>query len=101
MHAPKTRDDVAAFIRLFLADGTEGYDWDDFVTLRFREDKIIDGLRLYLRDIYNIYPATEPGNYCSVEGVAELERIAGMLERGEDIEIGSDGVPRTASDKAK
>jgi len=91
-----TRGDVALLIRRFLGGETKDYEWDDFVALRYRDDHVIDGVRRYLCDIHDLFPANNPGNYCNESGMAELVRIAELLEADRPIVIDVRGVPRPA-----
>lgn len=86
-------EEVALAIRSFV-DGTAGqWDWDDFTSIPIRDRKLND-IRKYASAIYDLFPAEEPGNYCSAAGTAELTRIAAMLELGVDYGIDENGVPR-------
>lgn len=85
--------DAARTIRSFL-NGTGGqWDWDDFLSIPCRSHKGLEAIRAYANHIYDKYPAGRSGAYCNDEGLAELARIAEMLERGDDIAIDRDGVP--------
>ena len=85
--------EIAQVIRSFV-DGTAGpRDWDDFTSIPIGDRKL-DAIRKYANDIYDLFPAKEPGTYCNPGGTAELKRIAALLEGGEEYEIDEDGIPQ-------
>lgn len=93
MRMKMTRREAAQVIRSFV-DGTAGrWDWDDFTSIPI-EDRKLDAIRKYANDIYDLFPAQEPGHYCNAAGTAELTRIAAILESGEDYGVDDNGVPQ-------
>lgn len=84
--------DVARIIREFVAGHGDRWDWDELISIPFR-DKELDAIAQRVSDIFDLYPADRPGRYCNDEGMKELLRLATLLESGKTIEVDAMGVP--------
>jgi hypothetical protein len=71
----RLQTEVADTIQAFL-DGTGGkWDWDEFVSLRIRNDRGMDAIRELCAAIPDIYPPDNPGHYCGEQGIQFMRDI--------------------------
>jgi hypothetical protein len=71
-----THEEFAKAIEDFLEATGGDHDWDDFLHWRIA-DPFLESVRKKCGDIYEEYPATEKGHYCSDEGT---EVLRGLLK---------------------
>jgi hypothetical protein len=93
------RRNTAQEIRAFLNGEGGPWDWDDFTSIPIEGDAVLDAVRLYCVQVYDIYPAGAIGGYCNEAGRAELLRLADLLESEAAIQIDAQGVPRPSPSK--
>jgi hypothetical protein len=72
------RLEVAALIRRFL-DGSAGkWEWDDFISVRQR-DEHIEAIRQAILEIETNFPRDTPNKWCSDAGMLKLQALASAL----------------------
>jgi hypothetical protein len=75
-----TLAEVARYIDDFLAGSGGRWDWDDFISIPL-EDPELEVIRKQCAALPDRYPPTQPRQYCSQEGLAELRRLRATLLR--------------------
>ena len=73
-----TRDDVAESIESLVDGESEGWDWDDFVSVPI-DNKELDEIRRNCARLPKLYPADRIGAYCSDEGLQILRSFVKQL----------------------
>jgi hypothetical protein len=69
------RLEVADIIEAFLDGRGEGWDWDEFISLKL-PDPGLEKIRLLCGSLPESYPPTQHGHYCGEEGLELLRTIA-------------------------
>lgn len=69
-----THEEVAKAIEDFLEERGGDHDWDDFLHWNIT-DLYLESVRKKCCDIYDEYPATKDGHYCSEEGFKVLREL--------------------------
>ena len=73
-----TNEEVAEIIEAFL-NGTGGqWDWDDFISVR-QKDEYLDNIRTICDNIPLEYPPDKAGHYTNDEGLKKLYAIVKEL----------------------
>jgi len=75
-----SRADVERCLRDFIEGSGGPWDWDEFVSFPL-SDPALEQVRLTALRVKDDFPATEKGEYCNSEGIAELRRLADELKR--------------------
>ena len=73
-----TRTDVAKYIEDFLSGKDGPYDWDNFISVRIKNDADLEAMRLRIGGLPDQYPA-DRGGYCNEEGIKVLRQILDEL----------------------
>jgi hypothetical protein len=76
-----SREAAADTIARFLAGEGGAWEWDDFISVPVKGDSELNALALFCNLLRDIYPPTEPGQYCSDEGMQVLRRIEEYLRK--------------------
>jgi len=75
----RTTEEVIREISRFL-DGLGGaYDWDDFLTIPIKDQRL-DAIRIECGDLRDKYPPGSCRQYCSDEGLERLREILKGLQ---------------------
>ena len=69
-----TKGEIAQVIDDFLWEGGR-WDWDDFISVRIKDDPEFDAIRIRCAELPDFYPPVRPGSYCSDDGIRVLESI--------------------------
>jgi hypothetical protein len=75
-----THADVAKEIENFINGTGKEHDWDDFLHWSI-SDPFLEKVRKKCEDVYDEYPATEKGHYCSSEGLEVLRMLLDEVKR--------------------
>ncbi len=73
-----SREDVANYIEDFLADKGGPWDWDDFISIRIKNNPELEAIRLRCGRLPDEYPPDQ-GGYCNSEGIKVLRQILDEL----------------------
>lgn len=75
------QQDVADLIDRFVGGAIGKYEWDDFTSLRGRSPGM-EALRVEIVAICDKYPATASNQWCSAEGLQQLQAVGRRLRDG-------------------
>jgi hypothetical protein len=71
--------EVIETIEDFLAGTGGDLDWDDFTSIRVRDQRL-DSLRIECAELPTKYPPAKAGHYCNEEGLNRLKEIVAELK---------------------
>ena len=78
MATKMTKEEVAEIIEAFL-NGTGGqWDWDDFISVRQKDD-YLENIRTICDNLPLEYPPDKAGHYANDEGLKKLQTIVKEL----------------------
>ena len=79
-----TRAEAAHYIEDFI-NGTGGrWDWDDFISLRIKNDAELEAIRHRCARLPAEFPPVKPGTYCSDAGIELLRAFLLSLKSRAD-----------------
>ena len=73
-----SREDVAKYIEDFLSGRGGPWDWDDFISIRIKNNPELEAIRLICARLPDQYPPDQCG-YCNSEGMKVLGQILDEL----------------------
>lgn len=73
-----SREDVEKYIEDFLSGKGGPWDWDDFISIRIKNNPELERIRLICARLSDQYPPDQ-GGYCNSEGMKVLGQILDEL----------------------